>query len=135
MYVLGKGIVHPWLCDVMGHMNVRFYMAMFDDASYRLLYEASGWTSGSLDWQGKGWADVSHSIEYLAELKVGELTEINGIIVSVGNRSFTSLYQILNAETLVPAAQLQSKVTYFDLKERKSVQIPEEIKIRMKSRM
>ena len=45
MYLLYKGIVHPWLCDVMGHMNVRHYMGMFDDASLQLLVETTGWNT------------------------------------------------------------------------------------------
>ena len=64
MYLLHKGIVHPWFCDVMGHMNVRHYMSMFDDASYQLLAEAAGWHVGAEAWKGKGWADVNHSIDY-----------------------------------------------------------------------
>ena len=47
MYLLHKSIVHPWLCDVMGHMNVRHYMSMFDDASYQLLAEATSWHPGA----------------------------------------------------------------------------------------
>jgi len=43
MRPLHNDIVHPWLCDVMGHMNVRHYIGMFDDASYQLLADATGW--------------------------------------------------------------------------------------------
>ena len=32
-----RGVVHPWLCDAMGHMTTRHDMAMFDDGSYHLL--------------------------------------------------------------------------------------------------
>lgn len=32
-----KGIAHPWLCDIMGHLNTRNYMAMFDNASMYFL--------------------------------------------------------------------------------------------------
>ncbi len=36
------GVAHPWMCDTMGHMNVRHYAAMFDDASFQLLGHIAG---------------------------------------------------------------------------------------------
>ena len=32
-----RGVVYPWQMDHMGHMNVRFYSARFDEATWRLL--------------------------------------------------------------------------------------------------
>ena len=32
-----RGVVHPWLCDAMGHLTTRHYVGMFDDAGYHLL--------------------------------------------------------------------------------------------------
>ena len=32
-----RGTVYPWECDHMGHMNVRWYAAKFDDACWQLL--------------------------------------------------------------------------------------------------
>ncbi|RWQ64846.1 MAG: hypothetical protein EOS85_34505, partial [Mesorhizobium sp.] len=31
------GVAQPWLCDEFGHMNRRFYAAMFDDATLVVL--------------------------------------------------------------------------------------------------
>ena len=28
----GLAVVHPWLCDAMGHLTTRHYLGMFDDA-------------------------------------------------------------------------------------------------------
>jgi acyl-CoA thioester hydrolase len=32
-----RGTVYPWQCDHMGHMNVMWYVAKFDEASWQLL--------------------------------------------------------------------------------------------------
>ena len=32
-----RGMAHPWNCDTMGHMNTRFYAAIYDDAHQRYL--------------------------------------------------------------------------------------------------
>ncbi len=36
------GVTHPWMCDAMGHMNMRFYAAMIDDAGFQLLGHLAG---------------------------------------------------------------------------------------------
>ena len=47
MILVQKVVVHPWMCDVLDHLITRHYMAMFDDASYHLLYDVFGWTGAS----------------------------------------------------------------------------------------
>src|SRR6476660_1312582 len=32
-----RGLVYPWHCDHMGHMNVMWYTGKFDEASWSLL--------------------------------------------------------------------------------------------------
>ena len=32
-----RGVVYPWSVDHVGHMNVQFYTARFDEASWQLL--------------------------------------------------------------------------------------------------
>ena len=36
------GVADPWMCDSMGHVNVRHYAPMFDDASLQLLGRVAG---------------------------------------------------------------------------------------------
>ena len=131
MYVLHKGIVHPWFCDVMGHMNTRHYLGMFDDASFQLLAEATGWHVGAAEWEGLGWADVSHQIDYLGELHAGALVEIHAGITEIGNSSFTSHYLMTNKMTGKPAASLTGKVVHFDLQARRSKPLTDLMKQQM----
>ena len=135
MYLLHKGIVHPWLCDVMGHMNVRHYMAMFDDASYQLLAEATGWCLVAEEWKGKGWADVCHKIDYQGELQAGALVEIEGGITEIGNSSFTSGYFMRNKMTGEQAATMTAKVVFFDLEARGSLPLTDELRQQIKTRL
>ena len=128
MYLLHKGIVHTWFCDVMGHMNVRHYVGMFDDASFQLLAEATGWYSGAEGWQGKGWADVCHQIDYQGELHTGALVEIDGGIIEMGNSSFTSCYVMKNKMTSERAATMTAKVVFFDLEARRSIPLTDEMR-------
>ena len=60
------GVAHPWMCDAMGHMNVRHYMAMFDVASFQLpgkLTEVE--KDKSLGWPDVRCADIPRHAEAL----------------------------------------------------------------------
>ncbi|MDW5317274.1 acyl-CoA thioesterase [Rhizobium sp. PL01] len=81
------GVAHPWMCDVMGHMNVRHYAAMFDDASFQLLGHIAG-TEALAD-TSRGWADVRSEVEYKHETKAGALLTIRSRVVKVGRSSVT----------------------------------------------
>jgi acyl-CoA thioesterase FadM len=107
---------------------------MFDDASYQLLNEATGWSATSPDWQGRGFADVHNSIDYLGELKAGELVVIEGGISAVSKSSFTCDYVMINKLIGKPAARMKAKLIYFDLVDRKSMPLTDEIKQCMHSR-
>ena len=85
--IVYKGVSHPAMCDIMGHMTTRHYIAMFDDGSYHFLYEAFGWTGETAKSKNTGWADVRHVVEYQAEVASGDLLEITAQLVKVGNRS------------------------------------------------
>ena len=131
MHNLYKGVVHPWLCDMMGHFTTRHYIAMFDDASYQLMAEAVGWDLSSEEWKGTGWADVRHEIDYVGELLASDLVEINGGIKKIGNSSLTTYFEMRNKLTGKLAATLTAKTVYFDLEARKSTPITDKMRERM----
>lgn len=115
------GVVHPWMCDVMGHMNVRHYAGMFDDANFQLLGHIAG-----LEASGdptKGWADVRSETEYKHETKAGTLITIRSHVIKIG-RSSISLEQVMSG-TLDDAVHAINRVVTvrFDLVERKSVEL------------
>ncbi|WP_245493128.1 MULTISPECIES: acyl-CoA thioesterase [unclassified Mesorhizobium] len=84
------GVVHPWMCDAMGHLNVRHYVAMFDDASFQLLGRiADPRLTPSL-----GWADVRMEIDYTHETAAGTLITVRTVVEKVGRSSLTYLHEM-----------------------------------------
>lgn len=128
MISVHKGVAHPWLCDIMGHMTTRHYVAMFDDASYHFLSQAFGWAPAHGD--DFGWADVKHTIEYQDEVGAGELLEIRAGLAKVGGKSITVRYKMHNLTRGNLAATLESVSVYFDLKARKAAPIPDDLRER-----
>lgn len=135
MFNLYKGVVHPWLCDAMGHMNVRHYLGIFDDAHTQLVAEAFDYRAGEERWRDKGWADVSNQLEYKRELQAGALIEVNGGIVEVGRSSFTSYFEMKERFSDEVSATMTAKIIFFDLKARKSMPLTEKMLSDMKKRI
>jgi len=119
MTIHHKGVAHPWFCDVMGHMTTRFYVGMFDDASYHFINE----TFGSVISETEGWADVKHEIDYLDEVASGDLLEVSGSLIKLGTKSMTVRYEMFNRTKNSVAATLVSTSVLFDLKARKAIAI------------
>ena len=111
-----------------GHLTTRHYMAMFDDASYQLFAEATGWNPSAREWEGKGWADVRHEIDYMSELTSGSLVEIMGVVAEFGNSSLTARYEMKNKVTGELAATMKANTVFFDLEKRSSIRITDNMR-------
>ena len=133
MIVVQKGVAHPWTCDVLGHMTTRFYLNMFDDGEYHLLYEVFGWSGASDDKGERGWADVKQTIEYVAEVNAGDVLEVRAAITGVGNKSITLRYEMMNLRENELAATLDGVAVLFDLKARKAMQIPDDLRAKIEA--
>ena len=122
------GVAHPWMCDVMGHMNVRHYAAMFDDASFHLLGHVAG-AEGLKD-TSRGWADVRSEVEYKHETKAGELITIHSRVVKTGRTSIT--FEQVMSGTLdgVIHAVNRTVSVRFDLTARAAVELDEAMRTR-----
>lgn len=112
------GVVHPWLCDGMGHMSIRHYVSMFEEAGYHFFHLLFGYTPG--DWPGLGWADVRQEIDYLAELRSGALLRIDAGLERLGGKSLTCRYTLWRLGDEQQVARMVCTTVLFDLKERKA---------------
>jgi acyl-CoA thioester hydrolase len=120
-----SGVVHPWLCDALGHLNTRHYVAMFDDALAVVLAQL-----GHRPGQPRGWVDVRNEIDYLAEARVGNVLEIFACVSKIGGKSMTLDSEMRAIDGAPLHARMRAVVVYFDLELRQSVQIPEDIRLK-----
>ena len=86
MIVTYRGTVYPSQCDHMGHMNVMWYVAKFDEASWQLL-AMLGLTASRFRSEGIGMAAVDQHLEYRRELHAGDAVTIRSAIVGVAAKS------------------------------------------------
>ena len=128
MLTVYQGVVHPWLCDANGHLTVRHYLAMFDDATYHLYRQVFDYAGPSGKYEGRSWAAVKQTLEYKAELPVGTLVEVRGCLARIGTKSLTCFYEMLDASTGEVAATLEHITTFFDLATRRAVPLTDEMR-------
>jgi acyl-CoA thioester hydrolase len=114
------GVVHPWMCDAMGHLNVRHYVAMFDDASFQLLGRVTGKEDPEA---GLGWADVRMEIDYKHETAVGALVTVYSRVEKVGTSSLTYLHEMRGTLDNVLHAQMRTVTVRFDLNRRSKIHL------------
>ncbi len=127
------GVAHPWMCDVMGHLNVRHYAAMFDDASFQLL----GHIAAEATHPGArvGWADVRTEIDYKDEIEAGSLLTIRSHVVKMGRSSVTFEQVMSGSLDGIVHAICRTTSVRFDLSARASVALDEAMRERASSLM
>lgn len=118
---VARGVVHPWMCDEMGHCSTRFYLPFFDDGS-RHFFAALGFTPQHLA-EGAGFADVTTTQSYLAELLVGDLIVVHGAVEKLGTTSVTARYRMTRTSDRVVVAEQSAVTVQFDLAARKAMPV------------
>ncbi|MEQ9641011.1 MAG: thioesterase family protein [Alphaproteobacteria bacterium] len=126
-----RGVVYPWDCDHLGHMNVKNYVGMFDQGAFHIL-SMMGFGSADMHDVGATLVDAQHTIKYLIEQPVGSLIRVESAVTRLGNKSIVVLHRMWNTETNEMGATSEVVSVYFDLKSRKSLPIPDAIRDRIK---
>lgn len=123
-----RGVVYPWHCDSMGHMNTQFYCAIFDAASFHMLSRLGPYAE--LEPQSQGWADVKQTIEYKHETRAGALVHVKSVLLKTGNKSVEFRHSMLNSETGALHATSENITVLFDLKARRALPLSDAIRAR-----
>jgi acyl-CoA thioester hydrolase len=123
----GLGVVHPWLCDAMGHLTTRHYLGVFDDASWHLFAHV-GYDAATAGKEGWGWADVRHEISYETELRAGDLVVVQSRVTRLGGSSVDSQHRMLDRGSGQQSATLTARTVCFDLQVRRSRLLPDEFR-------
>lgn len=122
----GLAVVHPWLCDAMGHLTTRHYVAMFDDAAYHL-HAALGHDAERAAAERQGWADVRHEIDYRSELAAGALVRIDGRVTALGRSSLASEFCMVESGSGRLSAVMRARTVCFDLAARRARPLPDAV--------
>jgi acyl-CoA thioester hydrolase len=121
-----RGVVYPNQLDHMGHMNVQWYTAKFDEGTWHL-FSSVGITSNYIRETNRGMAGVEQTTKYKAEVMSGELLHIKSKVLEVKDKTIKFVHTMYNSETGTVVATSELVAVHLDRKERKACPLPKAI--------
>lgn len=126
MFLTARSVVYPWQCDHMGHMNVMWYTAKFDEATWHLFAHA-GITPSYLRQNKRAMAGVQQDTSYKRELMAGDIVSIRSAVLEIREKVIRFYHEMQNDETHQVAATTTLTAVHLDRETRKSCPFPTEI--------
>ncbi|HEY7111513.1 MAG TPA: thioesterase family protein [Thermoanaerobaculia bacterium] len=122
-----RGSVYPSQCDQMGHMNVAFYVAKFDEATWQL-FAAIGLTPSRLREEKIGMAGVEQHIEYERELFAGDVVTVTSNVLEIKDKAIRFAHEMRNDESGEVAARMIVVAVHLDRTARKARPFPADVR-------
>ncbi|HEY4231528.1 MAG TPA: thioesterase family protein, partial [Thermoanaerobaculia bacterium] len=122
-----RGSVYPSQCDQMGHLNVAFYVAKFDEATWQLL-NAIRLTPTRMRTERIGMAGVEQHIEYKRELYAGDVVSVTSRVLEIRDKSIRFEHEMRNDETGELAAQMVIVAVHLDTTTRRARAFPTDVR-------
>jgi acyl-CoA thioester hydrolase len=129
LHITFRGIVYPWHLDHMNHMNVRYYTASFDQASWVLL-ALLGLDTAYFERHGRGMAAIEQTTQYKRELRCGETFEIHSSIVELREKTMRMRHDLHKTRDGELAASTTILGVHIDAAARRGIPFPEGIQER-----
>ena len=112
--------------DENGHMNVRWYMAVFDDAGYPFV-AALGLTPEYHAANGSGGFDLEHHLHYLREIHIGDTVAVYVRVLARTAKRMHYMMFLVNETRGTLAATFECINSFADLRQRRTTAYPPEI--------
>ena len=118
-----RAVVHQWQCDHLGHLNVRYYAHIFDDAGFHFWTGIAG-ARDIMDRHGIGVVVARTTNDFLHEARAGQLVVCKSALTRLGTRSLTYTQRLTNAEDGTLLATQDAVEVIFDPIARKATEMP-----------
>ena len=118
-----RGMVYPWHCDHMGHMNVMWYVGKLDEATWNLFADI-GMTPAYLKERSRAMAAVQQNITYKRELLSGDVVAVRSGLLEMRDKVVRFVHEMRHAQTGEVAAVCVITGVHMDSEARKSTAFP-----------
>jgi acyl-CoA thioester hydrolase len=129
-----RGVVYPWHCDHMGHMNVMWYVGKFDEASWHC-FAALGLTPAWLRQHGRGMAAVEQQISYRRELRAGDLVSVRTRVLEVHDKALRLAHAMHDEADGALCATSALTAVHLDTAARRAIAFSDEVRARAQARL
>lgn len=120
-------VIPPEWEDRNGHVNVQFYLTLFELGGWRML-EDLGADEQWLRRHACSFFDLEHHLYYLAEIAVGDRVTAYNRVVGCSARRFHGLYLVINETRGRLACTLEYISAGIDMRTRRSADMPPELR-------
>lgn len=114
------------------HVNIRYYVAVFDDAG-DAFYPTVGLSDADHLRRGSGTMDLEHHTHFLREVRTGDRLAVYLRIAGVSAKRFHYVMFLMNQSTGQLASIFECVNTFVDLAQRKSAPWPEDVRRALQS--
>ena len=121
-----RGVVYPWQCDQMGHMNVMWYVGKFDEATWQM-FARMGLNREYMRAHQCGMAAVRQEITYRRELSAGDAISVWTAVLELRERVIRFYHEMRDDQSGGVAAATLITGVYMDTETRKACPFPGEI--------
>ena len=112
--------------DLLGHMNIRWYMALFDKAAWNF-FGSHGMSQDYVLEKKSGEFALKNFIQYFAEVRAGQTIAIRTRLLGRSDKRVHLMHFMINETTEQLASILEVLSTHADLTLRRAAPIPTEI--------
>ena len=112
--------------DMMGHMNIRWYLELYDEAGV-FLFERIGLTEAHYRENSAGGFDLEHHIHYLNEVHIGDTVLIYGRLLARSAKRLHYMLFMVNETRNLLASTFECVNSYADLEIRRTAPYPADI--------
>lgn len=121
-----RGFVYPWSMDHIGHMNVQFYTARFDEATWHF-FARLGLTPGFLKENRRGMVALDQRTQYKQEVHAGSLLHVTTELLEIKRKTVRFLHRMFNSESGQEVATTELVAAFLDTEVRKTVEFPQAV--------
>ncbi|PHQ68778.1 MAG: hypothetical protein COB93_09770 [Sneathiella sp.] len=129
-----RGQVLASECDLLGHMNIQFYISRLSQAIWNMCYFV-GMAPEEIKGSKRALATVHQDSNYLSELMAGDIIHMETAVLKASTKTITFRHRLINSATGDPALTNISTVAYMDLTARKAIPLTEAMKIKVNELM
>jgi acyl-CoA thioester hydrolase len=122
--VVHRVVIPPEYRDHMDHMNVRWYLALYDEAGDQM-YTLYGQTPEYYRDNQAGGFDLEHHIHYLAEVRIGDTIAIRARLLQRTAKRLHYMMFMVNETRAVLSSTFECINSHADLKQRRTAPYPD----------
>jgi acyl-CoA thioester hydrolase len=124
-----RGLVYPWSIDHVGHMNVQYYTARFDEATWHF-FARLGLSPSYLRENQRSAVAADQHTQYKREVIAGTLLHVTSELLKLGTSSVRFLHRMFDSETNEVVATTELVGVYFDIEARRPASLPDFVRDR-----